>query len=642
MVHLHTGCGRFGWSHNTSFPIRASHHPLSPSLLPPSLFLFSPTLSSPLPLSRSLFLPSPPLSPLPTPSLLLPSLSSLTSLSRTTSTNQVFVDRFAPPKPILSEQQCATLSDYCGNPNPSAAPRKGYMDSLPTYCFLADRFMGAKLLLLSPFPLLSAHTVSINAHLTTAKELTGLVGPPLFPLLCSLRPSSVSLFALVLFLLHQTAINPHLGTPEELKALVDAAHAMGFLVMIDGAWMLMIDGERVMGYEEIVSAVIALLSQPPITSFLPHPLVLPLTVSSVTVPLSLAFNPPSVPLHPLPYISPFPALLNARTPPSTRPTLSPPSFPRLLQPPIRTLSHSPVRLPLSHPPFPTSVPPYPLSFPFSRPHSPSPPPIHIVRTAQCQSASFHPPCEVDFSQYDADNWQHCWLASLPDFNQSNPAVAAALVKSTAYLVHTFSFDAIRVDAAHHMPPEFVRSLASHLRVPAFAEVSIPLLPLPHRMLAGRAYTNHATAELQQALQLAMVRAFTGGNTGSDEFTHSPAAGYTVPAAPAASSAPTFPALPTAAASAAATGATAAASASADAADLAGAPAPPVAPAAAALRVASAEAATMVELARAMAAVFEGAGNADFQGSFLDNHDSPRLLCLLYGGEMRACGAGLSC
>ncbi|CAI5537266.1 unnamed protein product [Closterium sp. Naga37s-1] len=400
----------------------------------------------------------------------------------------VFVDRFAPPKPILSEQQCATLSDYCGG------TFTGMRQHLPYI-----RGMGFDALLIGPVTVNSPYgyhgywprgfAMPRGAGGKGAKERS------------------------------QTAINPHLGTPEELKALVDAAHAMGFLVMID----------------VVLNHVGCPQGGGPCDTWQEG----------------------------------------------------------IRRPPWLNDSYAPFN----------------------------------------ESASFHPPCEVDFSQYDADNWQHCWLASLPDFNQSNPAVAAALVKSTAYLVHTFSFDAIRVDAAHHMPPEFVRSLASHLRVPAFAELSIPLLPLPHRLLAGRAYTNHATAELQQALQLAMVRAFTGGNTGSDEFTHSPAAGYTVPAAPAASSAPTFPALPTAAASAAATGATAAASASADAADLAGAPAPPVAPAAAAVRVASAEAATMVELARAMAAVFEGAGNADFQGSFLDNHDSPRLLCLLYGDQL---------
>ncbi|CAI5524661.1 unnamed protein product [Closterium sp. Naga37s-1] len=249
----------------------------------------------------------------------------------------------------------------------------------------------------------------------------------------------------------QAAINPHLGTPKELKALVDAAHAMGFLVMID----------------VVLNHVGCPQGGGPCDTWQEG-------------------------IRPPPWLND------------------------------------------SYAPFNESV-------------------------------SFHPPCEVDFSQYDADNWQRCWLASLPDFNQSNPTVAAALVRSTAYLVHTFSFDAIRVDAAHHMPPEFVRSLASHLGVPAFAELSIPLLPLPHRLLAGRAYTNHATAELQQALQLTMVRAFTGGNTGSDGFTHSPAAGYT--------------------------------------------------------------------LARAMAAVFEGAGNADFQGSFLDNHDSPRLLGLLHGDQL---------
>ncbi|CAI5503454.1 unnamed protein product [Closterium sp. Naga37s-1] len=200
------------------------------------------------------------------------------------------------------------------------------------------------------------------------------------------------------------AINPHLGTPEELKALVDAAHAMGFLVMIDGAPRLL---------------------------------------------FSPCFFPSSQ----------LPLLLSARPSP-----------------------HPPVVL--NHVGCPQGGGPCDTWQEGIRP----PPWLNDSYAPFNESASFHPPCEVDFSQYDTDNWQRCWLASLPDFNQSNPAVAAALVRSTAYLVHTFGFDAIRVDAAHHMPPEFVRSLASHLQVPAFAELSIPSLPLLHRLLAGRVYT----------------------------------------------------------------------------------------------------------------------------------------------------------
>ncbi|CAI5458493.1 unnamed protein product [Closterium sp. Yama58-4] len=402
----------------------------------------------------------------------------------------VFVDRFAPPKPILSQQQCATLSDYCGG------TFTGMRQHLPYI-----RGMGFDALLIGPVTVNSPYGYHGYWPRGFTMPRAGAEG------------EGGNL---------QAAINPHLGTPEELKALVDAAHAMGFLVMID------------------------------------------VVLNHVGCPQGGG---------------PCDTWQEGIRPP-----------------PWLNDSYAPFN----------------------------------------ESTSFHPPCEVDFSQYDADNWQRCWLASLPDFNQSNPAVAAALVRSTAYLVHAFSFDAIRVDAAHHMPPEFVRSLASLLGVPAFAELSIPLLPLPHRLLAGRAYTNHATAELQQALQLAMVRAFTGGNTGIDGFTHSPAAGYTSPASPAA--APAFPAFPTSASAyAGATAATGAASAAADdddaanaAGDAAGAASGPPA---AAVRAASAEAASMVELARAMAAVFEGAGNADFQGTFLDNHDSPRLLGLLRGDQL---------
>ncbi|CAI5997415.1 unnamed protein product [Closterium sp. NIES-64] len=313
----------------------------------------------------------------------------------------VFVDRFAPPKPILSQQQCATLSDYCD-----------------------IRGMGFDALLIGP--------VTVNSPY-------GYHG--YWPRGFTMPPAGAEGEEIA-----QAAINPHLGTPEELKALVEAAHAMGFLVMID----------------VVLNHVGCPQGGGPCDTWQEG-------------------------IRPPPWLND------------------------------------------SYAPFNESV-------------------------------SFHPPCEVDFSQYDADNWQRCWLASLPDFNQSNPTIAAALVRSTAYLVHTFAFDAIRVDAAHHMPPEFVRSLASHLRVPAFAELSIPLLPLPHRLLAGRAYTSmHAVLSLSPLNTTLALRATAGATAGH-------------------------------------------------------------------------EAASMVELARAMTAVFEGAGNADFQGSFLDNHDSPRLLGLLQGDQ----------
>ncbi|GJP38874.1 hypothetical protein CLOM_g23283 [Closterium sp. NIES-68] len=363
----------------------------------------------------------------------------------------VFVDRFAPPKPILSQPQCGTLSDYCGG------TFAGMKQHLPYI-----RGMGFDALLIGPVTVNSPygyHGYWPRGFAMPRAQRQGEDGQP------------------------QLAINPHLGTPKELKSLVAAAHAMGFLVMMD-----------------VLNHVGCPEGGGPCDTW--------------------------------------------------QETIRPPPW----------LSDS--------------------YAPFN------------------QSASFHPPCTVDFSQYDADNWQRCWLASLPDLNQTNPAVAAALLQSTANHVHSFSFDAIRIDAAHHMAPEFVRWLPTRLGVPAFAELSIPSLPLPQRLLAGRAYTNWATAELQQALQIAMVNAFTGGDmdgAARGGLTHSPAAGSTAPAGPA-SAAPAFPA-------------------------------------AAAVRPAAPVVGSMVDLARDMAAVFEGAGNADFQGTFLDNHDSPRLLGLLHGDQV---------
>ncbi|CAI5464509.1 unnamed protein product [Closterium sp. Yama58-4] len=173
---------------------------------------------------------------------------------------------------------------------------------------------------------------------------------------------------------YQTAINPHLGTSEELKALVDAAHAMGFLVMPNAPYFS-----------------------------LPRPLV------------------PSSPLPPFPP-SPLPLFPSSPIPPSRLPLFHT-SSPLVLSHPPR---HPPVVL--NHVGCPQGGGPCDTWQEGIRP----PPWLNNSYAPFNKSAAFHPPCEVDFSQYDADNWQRCWLASLPDFNQSNPTVAAALVRSTVF------------------------------------------------------------------------------------------------------------------------------------------------------------------------------------------------------------------
>ena len=84
-------------------------------------------------------------------------------------------------------------------------------------------------------------------------------------------------------------------------------------------------------------------------------------------------------------------------------------------------------------------------------------------------------------------WQHCWLAGLPDLNHSNPAVRHALIDASRQMVQRFGFDAIRIDAAHHMSESFARELRRGCGVPGFAELVVPVLPVLARQALARNY-----------------------------------------------------------------------------------------------------------------------------------------------------------
>ena len=85
---------------------------------------------------------------------------------------------------------------------------------------------------------------------------------------------------------------------------------------------------------------------------------------------------------------------------------------------------------------------------------------------------FHPPgipgwCRPDMTPLEMEQ---CWLFGAPDLNHSHPEVAQLVLKFASETVTEFGLDAIRIDAARHVTPEFLLKLSEALPVPAFAEV----------------------------------------------------------------------------------------------------------------------------------------------------------------------------
>src|SRR5439155_44646 len=66
---------------------------------------------------------------------------------------------------------------------------------------------------------------------------------------------------------------------------------------------------------------------------------------------------------------------------------------------------------------------------------------------------FHYLCPINFA--DQKSVEDCWLAGLPDLNTENPSVRRYLKTWALWLVDQTGVDGFRVDAARHLPKEFL-------------------------------------------------------------------------------------------------------------------------------------------------------------------------------------------
>ena len=66
---------------------------------------------------------------------------------------------------------------------------------------------------------------------------------------------------------------------------------------------------------------------------------------------------------------------------------------------------------------------------------------------------FHDLCPINFA--DQKSVEDCWLAGLPDLNTENPSVRRYLKTWALWLIDQTGVDGFRVDAARHLPKEFL-------------------------------------------------------------------------------------------------------------------------------------------------------------------------------------------
>ncbi|XP_078000492.1 uncharacterized protein LOC144453089 [Glandiceps talaboti] len=67
---------------------------------------------------------------------------------------------------------------------------------------------------------------------------------------------------------------------------------------------------------------------------------------------------------------------------------------------------------------------------------------------------FHPFCDIDWSNEQEENVQTCWLAYLPDLNQTNPDVHQLLIDWVTSLTTDYGFDGYRLDFVKGIPLDF--------------------------------------------------------------------------------------------------------------------------------------------------------------------------------------------
>src|SRR5205807_2123756 len=86
---------------------------------------------------------------------------------------------------------------------------------------------------------------------------------------------------------------------------------------------------------------------------------------------------------------------------------------------------------------------------------------HPWLTDGAHAGWFHPDCPINFS--DQTSVENCWLAGLPDLNTENPVVRSYLIDWANWLIDQTGVDGFRVDAARHLPKDFLRAFVSSIR-----------------------------------------------------------------------------------------------------------------------------------------------------------------------------------
>ncbi|CAG9322929.1 unnamed protein product [Blepharisma stoltei] len=88
-----------------------------------------------------------------------------------------------------------------------------------------------------------------------------------------------------------------------------------------------------------------------------------------------------------------------------------------------------------------------------------------------QSSYYHPFCNIDWNnQYSIEN---CWLASLPDLNQTVPYVGNTLLSWISWIVTTYNIDGLRIDTCMEVPTWFWSQFAKASGVYTVCEVDNP-------------------------------------------------------------------------------------------------------------------------------------------------------------------------
>jgi len=86
---------------------------------------------------------------------------------------------------------------------------------------------------------------------------------------------------------------------------------------------------------------------------------------------------------------------------------------------------------------------------------------HPWLTDGAHAGWFHPDCPINFA--DQSSVENCWLAGLPDLNTENPVVRAYLIDWANWLIEQTGVDGFRVDAARHLPKDFLRAFTTAIR-----------------------------------------------------------------------------------------------------------------------------------------------------------------------------------